>query len=374
MWARAARYACLDAVAARVRASRIVVAHTLNDQAETVLLHLLRGTGPRGLAGIPPLRHRILRPLLAVSRGEIEAYAAARHLAYRTDASNASDAYLRNRVRHHLLPLLAKEYNPRIVQSLAALAALMREDESALAEQAAWLLGQAAREAGPSVRLAVEALRAAPPAAVRRVFQGAFQRACPEGTRGRHALTRRHLDALRRLLTHEGVVRLPGGAEARREAAVIRIGPSAGAGAGTTGANAEATDLPGEIPIRPGVWTRWPPLDCRVRLRRLSAGAQGARRAPWREILSPRLLEAPLLLRGWRPGDRFRPLGMSGEKKLQDFFVDAKVPRQERGRIPLLLAGGRIAWVVGQRVAEDFRFRGSGPACLVEVEFASKRR
>jgi hypothetical protein len=65
---------------------------------------------------------------------------------------------------------------------------------------------------------------------------------------------------------------------------------------------------------------------------------------------------------------------MSGEKKLQDYFVDAKVPRQERGRIPLLLAGGRIAWVVGQRIAEDFRFRGSGPACLVEVEFAKKQR
>jgi tRNA(Ile)-lysidine synthase len=85
-------------------------------------------------------------------------------------------------------------------------------------------------------------------------------------------------------------------------------------------------------------------------------------------------LEAPLALRGWRPGDRFRPLGMSGEKKLQDFFVDAKVPRQERARIPLLLVGGRIAWVVGQRVAEDFRFRGDGPACLVEVEFPRGRR
>ncbi len=374
MWARAARYACLDAVAAQMRASRILVAHTLDDQAETVLLHLLRGTGPRGLAGIPPLRHRILRPLLTISRGEIEAYAAARHLAYRTDVSNASDAYLRNRVRHHLLPLLAKEYNPRIVRSLAALAALMREDESALAEQAASLLGKAGRETGPTVRLAVEVLRAAPPAAVRRVLQDAFQRARPEGTRGRHALTRRHVEALRRLLTHDGVVRLPGGTEARRQAAVIRIGPSAGAGPGTPRTNAEVAKPPGEIPVRPGVWTRWLPLDCRVRVRRLAAGARAARRTPWREILSRRLLEAPLLLRGWRPGDRFRPLGMSGEKKLQDFFVDAKVPRQERGRIPLLLAGGRIAWVVGQRVAEDFRFRGNGPACLVEVEFLKKQR
>jgi len=369
-WARAARYACLDAVAARVRASRIAVAHTLDDQAETVLLHLLRGTGPRGLAGIPPVRHRILRPLLAVSRADIEAYATARHLAYRTDASNASNAYLRNRVRHHLLPLLAKEYNPQIAGSLAALAALMREDESALAEQAASFLAKAAREAGPAICLTVEALRAAPPAVARRAFQDAFQKV----SRGRHALTRRHLEALRRLFAREAVVLLPGRSEARREGAVIRIGPSAATAAGTPDADAQAAEPPGEIPIRPGVWTRWPPLRCRVRVRRLAAGARSARRVPWREILSPLLLEAPLTLRSWRPGDRFRPLGMSGGKKLQDFFVDAKVPRQERSRIPLLISGGRIAWVVGRRIAEEFRFRGDGPACLVEVEFPGGAR
>lgn len=368
MWARAARYACLDATAARVRASRIAVAHTLDDQAETVLLHLLRGTGPRGLAGIPPVRHRILRPLLTVSRAEVEAYAAARRLVIRTDASNASDAYLRNRVRHHLLPLLAKEYNPRIVESLAALAALMREDESALADQAASLLATAARGAGPTIRLAKDALRGAPPAVARRALQEAFRRA----SRGGHALTRRHLEALSRLLTRDAVVRLPGGAEARREGIEVRIGPPAAPLRGKPRLDSRAGEgPPGEIPVRPGVWTRWPPLHCRLRVRRLETGARVAGRARWREILSPLLLEAPLTLRGWRPGDRFRPLGMRGEKKLQDFFVDAKVPRDERGRIPLLLAGERIAWVVGQRIAEEFRFRGDGPACLVEVEFPS---
>jgi tRNA(Ile)-lysidine synthase len=375
MWARSARYACLDAIAARVRASRIAVAHTLDDQAETVLLHLLRGTGPRGLAGIPPTRHRILRPLLAVSRGEIETYTAARHLTFRTDASNVSDAYLRNRVRHALLPLLAKKYNPRIAESLAALAALMREDESALEAQAASLLAEAARAIGSSVYLTVEALRAAPPAVLRRAFQEAFRRTRPEGTRDRHGLTRRHLDALRRLLTREGGVRLPGGAEARREGSVIRMGPSAAPVPGAAGKDSPPLTMPfSEVPIRPGVWTRWPPLDCRLRVRRVGADTPLDHRARWRAVLAPRVLEGRLALRGWRPGDRFRPLGMSGEKKLQDYFVDAKVPRQERARIPLLLVGGRIAWVVGQRVAEGFRFRGGGPACLVEVEFPGKRR
>jgi tRNA(Ile)-lysidine synthase len=369
-WARAARYACLDAIAAGVRASRIAVAHTMDDQAETVLLHLLRGTGPRGLAGIPPLRHQILRPLLGVSRAEVEAYASARHLTYRTDASNASDAYLRNRVRHHLLPLLAKEYNPQIVASLAALARLMREDESALTEQAASLLAQAGRETGLAMRLSVEALRGAMPAVARRAFQDAFQAV----SRGQHALTRRHLEALRRLLVRDTVVPLPGRLEARREAAAIRIGPSAAPAPGTRDKQVGGAESAGGFSIRPGAWTWWPALRCRVRVRRLAAGGRVARRPPWREILSPLLLEAPLTLRRWRPGDRFRPLGMSGEKKLQDFFVDTKVPRSERARIPLLVAGKRIAWVVGRRISEDFCFRGGGPACLVEVEFSRAQR
>jgi len=369
-WARAARYACLDAIAAGVRASRIAVAHTMDDQAETVLLHLLRGTGPRGLAGIPPLRHQILRPLLGVSRADVEAYASARHLTYRTDASNASDAYLRNRVRHHLLPLLAKEYNPRIVASLAALARLMREDESALAEQAASLLAQAGQETGLAMRLSVEALRGTMPAVARRAFQDAFQAV----SRGEHALTRRHLEALRRLLVRETVVPLPGRLEARREATAIRIGPSGAPAPGTRDKQVWGVESSGGFSIRPGAWTRWPPLRCRVRVRGLVAGGRAVRRPPWREILSPLLLEAPLTLRKWRPGDRFRPLGMSREKKLQDFFVDTKVPRPERARIPLLVAGGRIAWVVGQRISEDFRFRGGGPACLVEVEFSRAQR
>ena len=94
---------------------------------------------------------------------------------------------------------------------------------------------------------------------------------------------------------------------------------------------------------------------------------------PHREILSPRLLDEPLCLRAWRPGDRFQPLGLPGAKKLQDFFVDAKVPRQERGRIPLLIAGEGIAWVVGYRIAEAFRWQGEGAACLAEVRFSEDR-
>jgi tRNA(Ile)-lysidine synthase len=380
VWAREARYRCLEAIGDQVRAARILVAHTQDDQAETVLLNLLRGTGPRGLAGIPPARDRILRPLLRVSRADVEAYAAARHVPFRTDASNASEAYRRNRIRHQLLPLLAKEYNPRIVGSLAALAALAREDYAALEAQAAALLATAVQAEGPGVSLDVAALRSAPAAVARRAFQAAFRMA----SRNAHSLTRRHLEGLRSLLAREGLARLPGGMLGRRNETEIWIGAPRAAATAIADRDSDRTEIrigpsrdgtaPGEVPLPLGVWTRWPPLDCRIRVRRLGAvGITRYRRDRWREILSLGLLEAPLSLRGWRPGDRFRPLGLPGRKKLQDFFVDAKVPRHQRGWLPLLLSGGRIAWVVGHRIAEEFRWRGGGAACLVEVEFPEKQ-
>jgi tRNA(Ile)-lysidine synthase len=365
MWARAARYRCLEAVAARVRAVAIATAHTQSDQAETVLLNLLRGTGPRGLAGIPPVRQRVVRPLLAVARPELEAYAAARRVPYRQDASNASLAFRRNRVRHRLLPQLAAEYNPRLAESLAALARQLREDEAALTAQAAALTAQAVSARGGLLHLERARLRQAAPAISRRVFQAAVARA----GRGQVGLTRRHLEALARLLHEAGTVRLPGGLEARVHGAALWIGP------GGRGPRAPGTPGAAAVPLRVGVWASWPPLDCRLRVRRVPGSrVPRPRRDCWRALLGPVLLQAPLSLRGWRPGDRFRPLGLAGRKKLQDFFVDAKVPREERGRLPLLLSGERIAWVVGHRIAEEFRWPGRGPACVVEVRFPVSRR
>jgi tRNA(Ile)-lysidine synthase len=250
VWARAARYGHLDAMAKRVGASYIAVAHTQDDQAETVLLNLLRGTGPRGLAGMPATRRRILRPMLQVSRCEVEAYATSRQLAFREDASNASDAYRRNRIRHRLLPLLVKEYNPRVVESLAGLAALMREDDSALAEAADRLLAESGRTMDGALTLDVPALSAAPPAVVRRTIQAAYRQASQMA----HSLTRRHIEALRGLLSREAAVQLPGGFVARRTGGEIRIGRSGGE------SPTPGPDAPSKISVRPGVWTAWPPL------------------------------------------------------------------------------------------------------------------
>lgn len=367
-WARAARYARLEAIRRRVRAAWILTAHNRNDQAETVLLNLLRGAGSRGVAGIPAARDRILRPLLAASRDEIERYAAARGVRFREDASNRSMAYRRNRVRRRLLPLLRREYNPRIVEALAGLAAQAREDDDALTSQAAALGAEAIRARGRAVGVSVRALAAAPAALGRRLFQEAFRRT----TAGEHGLTRRHLAALALLPTRGGAVRLPGGLRASVSAQYVWIGPDARR---TMPRHRRAARSGPGVELPPGRWVAWGPGRCSVRVRRATGGAiRLGPRDPCREVLHAKVLEAPLRLRTWRPGDRFRPLGLHGRKKLQDFFVDAKVPRDERQRVPLLIAGDRIAWVVGHRIADEFRWRGGRVACLAEVRFAGERR
>jgi tRNA(Ile)-lysidine synthase len=370
-WARAARYAKLEAIRRRVRAAWILTAHNRNDQAETVLLNLLRGAGPRGLAGIPKVRERILRPLLAVSRAEIEVYAAARGVRFREDPSNRSVAYRRVRIRRQLLPLLAREYNPRIAETLAALATQSREDDDALTSRAVALAARAVRARGRAVGVSVSALCAASPAVARRLFQEVFRRAAV----GEYGLTRRHLVALTLLAARGGDVRLPGGLRAWASAKYVWIGPPA------PGKNPWQSHAPPAGPgawpglrLRPGGWVRWDPGQCSVRVRRVAgAGIRLSHRDPCQEILSAKVLEEPLRLRAWRAGDRFRPLGLRGQKKLQDFFVDEKIPREERGCVPLLVAGDRIAWVVGHRIADEFRWRGERVACVAEVRFSEER-
>lgn len=367
-WARESRYARLEAVREEIHGTWILTAHTRDDQAETVLLNLLRGTGPRGLAGIPGRRDRILRPLLTVSRRDIASYATTRRVAFRNDPSNRSVAYRRNRIRLQLLPLLAREYNPRIVEALAGLAAEAREDDDALTTTAAALATETVRDRGPSVRVSVALLSAAAPAIGRRLLQGAFRRA----TDGRHGLTRRHVSALLRAATRGGSVPLPGGVRGRVSGKYLWF--EAGAPVRRSrrpGDLPTATDPTIEVPVRPGRWARWDAARCFVRVRRvigdrIRPAPADARRA----ILSPAVLGEPLRLRAWRPGDRFRPLGLAGGKKLQDFFVDAKVPREERHRVPLLVAGGHVVWVVGHRIAEPFRWKGGRTACLAEVRFS----
>lgn len=300
--ARRARYAALRAAAARVGATRIATGHTRTDQAETVLMRLLRGAGARGLAAIPPRRGALIRPLIDRSRAEGLAFCARSGLAWRDDPTNATPKYARNRLRLSLWPALLA-LAPAAERALARTADLARADERALATRARLIVG-----ADGSVP--VSALAAEPLAVRRRVVRRLWRAAGGGG-----ALEAKHVDAALALVRRRGPgrVALPGGLEARCRYGVLALGPV------KERVRAPVADLaiptPGRYPVPArGV------MD-------VSAG-------------DPALVPWPLALRNRRPGDRFRPDGGRGAKKLKGWLIDRKVPREERDGL-LVLAAGR---------------------------------
>jgi len=339
--AREARYEWLESVANRFQANRIATGHTANDQAETVLINLLRGTGPRGLAGIPYVRGRIIRPLIALTREEVEEYCREHDLTFRVDRSNRDASFLRNRVRSEVLPLLGR-IQPAIVSQLVRLAEIMRAEDNFLSEHAENALRGVAVQRPGEVGILISLFSALPAGLARRVLRAAIARVKGDDL----DIEFERVDAVLRLAT-EGrtgaVVQLPGGLRAERTYGEIVIAPA-----------------PAEEAVVTREWTL--PVPGTVTLQELGLEIAASRSRAKRPPPSPlaALVDAakvgpPLLVRTRRRGDRFRPIGMKDSVKLQDFFVNAKVPRGDRDRVPLVLSGEDIIWVVGYRVSEGVK-------------------
>jgi len=310
--ARRERQAFLRAVEEEQGASWIALAHTRDDQAETVLLRLLRGAGSLGLSAMRPRAGDLLRPMLGLSRRDVLDHLAERSLSWREDASNADLAIARNRVRHELIPYLERHFNPAVRESLARSAALLGEDADVLAA----VSGDA---------MTVTALRTAPRAVARLTVRRALQAA--GGLRG---VGLKHVDAIVDLAATEAPsgrrVALPGGREAVFHFDEIRIGrrlPPASP-------FALSLTVPGTVALPDG--------------RRLVARA--ARGPAAADVVA--VPDGPLEVRTRRPGDRVRASGR--DVSLKRFLMDLRVPAGERGSLPLLAAGHRVLWVPGQRL------------------------
>ncbi|HYF93230.1 MAG TPA: tRNA lysidine(34) synthetase TilS [Symbiobacteriaceae bacterium] len=343
--ARQARYNALATLAAEIGASRVAYGHNRDDQAETVLMRFLRGAGARGLAGMPAIRRdgalTHIRPLLGVARREIEEYCRERELFPRVDESNMTPAYLRNRLRLELLPHLAATYNPAIAENLAQLASVMREEDEFL-DTLATEAFERCRGKGEGIALGGRVLLCEPLAVRRRVVRLAARLAAgPDYDLGLGPVTR-VLDAAART---DGTTRvdLPGGLEVLVEYGTCRFLP------------AEDAAVPEmEWPVAVTGSTIVPELGVE-----LTALPGGVPRGPLEAAFQLNLLPGPLTLRRRRPGDRIWPTGMPGSKKVQDLLVDAKVPKRLRDRVPILVSGDEVIWVVGHRL--DRRFLAHEP-------------
>ena len=350
--ARTLRYGFLREAADRLRADVIAVGHTRDDQAETFLLRLIRGAGARGLGGIRPRAGRVVRPLLEIGRSELRDYAARHALAFREDASNADVSIPRNRVRHELLPLLGT-YSPRIVHVLAGAAAQAQADEAYLSARATDLADSIVSRDECGVAVDAVALAALPPALASRVARLALE-AVADGRFIGYGQIARLLGLLN--APAGASVSLPG-ATATRRGGCIRLG-SPGQPPFTNSFRFPLS-IPGEVAC--GGWS--------VSAQPLASSA-GMDLPPARggaAVVAAGPLAYPLAVRTRRRGDRFRPFGMGGRgRKLQDFFVDRKVPRADRDELPLVVDGrDRIVWIAGQGIAEDFRVTAPEQAVIL---------
>ncbi|MCU0559285.1 MAG: tRNA lysidine(34) synthetase TilS [Desulfobacterales bacterium] len=347
--ARRVRYDFLEEVSARHGFAKIALGHHADDQAETLLLNLLRGSGRLGLAGIPPVRDgKLIRPLIMARRADIEAYIEARGIKTVADATNAEESFRRNRIRHRLIPTLERDYHPQVGSLLGRTGLILRDEEEWLESLTLPLFEEALAEADDGwVALDAAALNRMHVAAARRVLRRAIRQV--KGNLRR--LEFDHIERVAALTQHHGdagPLYLPDRLRVWRRGAWIEI--AAGEGRPPSRRTPPPADYAytifgcGALHIREtGEWLEVAVMSADALASPLSASPQLA-------FLDLESVRFPLTVRNFRPGDRFAPRGAAGTQKLKKYFSDHKIDRIERRRCPILLSEGRILWVAGHRL------------------------
>ncbi len=354
--ARVLRYRAFEEIRARINAQRIATAHHYDDNAETVLMNILRGSGLRGLSGIPVSREsgKIIRPLLFARRSEIEAFAKERKIPFRIDSSNASTHYLRNVIRQSVIPRLQQESELDVVDTLNKIAQFTGSMRQKVEQETDSVLNQVvASDSEGNVELTIPPFLALPiylqDEVLRRIMDqlsvepsmeqmDSIRTLCLQSTGRSLSLSKNHYVARdRNSLWFRAIAERPA---YRME---VEIGQTI-----TTDDFTFSTKVVHEIP------------------KEFSTD-------PQREIVDGDVLGSRLTLRNRSPGDWFTPLGMTSRKKLSEFFVDEKIPLFRKQNIPVLESEGRIVWVCGMRLDDRFKVT-SKTGTLVQLTFSATKQ
>lgn len=354
MRAREARYEMFRRTAAAVGAGKIALGHTADDHAETLMLWVLRGAGSAGLAGIPPVRDGVyVRPLFDIGRVEVLSYLEAKGRAFRTDSSNLKPVYLRNRIRHELMPLL-KQFNPSLLAALTQQSIILRDEHQWFEHSVAtWAQAHLSQERDGSLTSSCPAMLKLPLAVQRRVIRHVVRQV----TGSVQGVAFGVVEEIIRKIVHGrvGASMVLRGVLIVREHERIRFSPDR-VMRGCTG-DAERTGMGEavEVPLCIPSVVSWPPTGQIVRLTLAKLWKDGKPVGRHVARFDADQFAHRLVLRSWKPGDWFCPRGMGGRrKKLSDYFSDIKLPREQRSRVPVLVAPDGILWVVGHRA--DHRF------------------
>lgn len=387
--ARRLRYEFFARMVSEGRATRVAVAHTADDQAETVLAHMIRGTGPTGLAGIHPVVGAVVRPLLGTRREDLRVYLKSRGESWREDPSNRDLSRLRARIRERLVPVIEREFSASIVDHLGDLARFAREEElfwTALVEDR---YRSCVKSTGGELRIEIRdllcplSLRGVPPEAVannvapslRALTERLIRRLYSEAQGHCRGLSARHVEQVIHLAGQSGSghhVELPGGIRVERvfnELIFSRVSAkkSAGPSRGTR-AQQDAYQYVVTLPDRGAATVSIPELGSCIRLKVIDWPAAQRETKSYGEALDADLLRTPLILRNWRPGDAYRPRGRRQHRKLKQMFLAGRVPGRERARWPVLESDGRVVWARGMPPAEEYCAREGTQAGVVIEE------
>ena len=322
--------------------TKIAVAHTRNDRVETFLLNLLRGAGSAGLASMPPVSETTIRPLIDISREEVEAYLAEQNQTFQTDASNFDLGLARNRLRHVVVPQIASEFNPNLIETLSRTVEILEAEDAwmrSLTEE--WLTRNGTKRQDQFV-IEVGPLQAAPVAMVRRVLRTALQQAgsalCD--------VSFDQIESMRALLS-EGksgkVVEIPGGMEVAREFDTLVVRWKVPAPKDYE----YKLKIPGSVHI--------PELSKLFIAEVL--GTEGREEAGHRVFVDGDSIGPYVRIRNWKPGDYYRPVGLPAGK-LKKLFQRARIPRSHRTSWPVVVADSSIIWVASFPVSREFAPRG----------------
>jgi tRNA(Ile)-lysidine synthase len=344
--ARRIRFHFFNALLQKHHADKIAVGHNADDQVETLFLRLMRGSGLKGLKGILPIREgKVIRPLLEVWRREIASFAEEMNIPFLLDSSNLKENYLRNRLRLTLIPLIEKEYQPNFKKILLKTSAILREENDCLERGAEEAYQKIVQEERDVLSFRFSDYQSIHPAIRRRVLQKTCGRIYHTGmtiesTEGIE-VDRLYKKLLQ--LSPSFLLELPNGISLEKQYDRVTLKKE-----WVKPVSPFEVELisPGRTPIEA--------IGREVVIEEISRNdkMESFYRSPQRAFLDCQSLQFPLRIRNFRPGDRFRPLGVNGTQKLKDFFIDHKVPRFERPKIPLLISGEMIAWVIGYRIDE----------------------
>lgn len=337
--ARKARYNFFNDVLKEVGGDRIAVGHNADDQAETVMMRIIRGTGIKGLAAIPPERGTIIRPLIDLTRDEITSYAVEHGIGYVEDSSNRDTGYMRNRLRHELMPIL-KKYNPAVCRELNLLSSMARDMDYFISNEAAREFNRLVRAIGPEndFSLDVTAFNQLPSSLKGKVIFLGLERISGSQA-GFYSSHIKNIEALISDGRSGLTVNLPGKISAFIEYGKVVFTRSHSENRLQYSYN---LNVSGETIIpEAGIKLSAEKIDFYYDM--INSSGRNVIYIDMRKIPSP------LKVRNFRDGDRIRLRGMKGRKKVKDFFIDEKIPRRIRKNVPILVSGDEIQWIVGYR-------------------------